>query len=113
MTKRRILAAIISALAVSGVVGANLAHAGSSSSTPAVERNANAGEDREGTGTEAEEPDEAEEADEAGEPEEAEGSEQKGAEVAEAEEADSHEDAGPNAQHECPPDCDTANGETP
>lgn len=110
MTKRRILAAIISALAVSGAVGANLAHAGSSSSTPAVERNANAGEEREGTGTEAEEPDEAEEADEAGESDEAEGSEQKGAE---AEEADSHEDAGPDAQHECPPDCDTANDETP
>ncbi len=68
------------------MIGANLAHAGSSSSTPAVERNANAGEER-GKRDQAEDPDV-------------------------ADEADSHEDA-PNAQHECPPDCDAANGETP
>lgn len=58
MTKKRMLAAIISVLALSGVVGANLATAGS----PAT---------------------------------------------------DKHEDVGENADHQCPPDCDTANGETP
>jgi cytoskeletal protein RodZ len=30
-----------------------------------------------------------------------------------AKEGDTHEDAGQNADHQCPPNCDTANGEQP
>ncbi len=111
MTKKRIFAILFSILAFSAVVGAGLASAsGDSPSAPAVVEDTDSVDHQcppdcnaADTADEATEVQEAEDADEASEAEEAPGTEEPG---------DTHEDAGETAEHECPPDCDVAGGET-
>ena len=107
MIKKKILAGVFSLLALSAVIGANLASAasGDTGSATSVEQQATGNS---GPGTESNEANESEAANEAGGAEASEG-----AEAAEGAETDTHEDVGENADHQCPPDCDTAAGETP
>ena len=107
MTKKKMLAVIVSLLALSGVVGASLANAGGhDTGTPAVTRTV-----EEVTGTDT---DNVQEGDQNA-PDDPNEAAEEAAEGSEGPEADNdkHEDVGENADHQCPPDCDTANGETP
>lgn len=117
-TKQKVLGAIVGLLALSGLVGANLAQAQSPDPTgtnsPAIEQKAPAApvDPAKEAAEEAEGPeDPAKEAAEGPEDEAAEAAEE-AAEGPEAED-DKHEDVGENVDHQCPPDCDTANGEVP
>lgn len=113
MKKRTMFVTLISILAFAGVIGANLANAsGPSPEAPAVQQAdtdsvehecppACNAQDAADEATEG-----AAESAEAGEAPE--GNEAPGAEA----DGDTHEDVGDQADHECPPECDTANGET-
>lgn len=111
MSKRSIIAGLVSLLALSGIVGANLAAAAGdpTKGQTAVEEPAAQGPDTDPVRLEQADPNEGPDA---GETERA-GAESGSAEEATGSEAenDSHEDTGANAQHECPPNCDTAAGE--
>lgn len=111
MSKRSIIAGLISLLALSGVVGANLAAAAGdpTKGQAAVEETTAQGPDTDSVRFEHVDPNEGPDAQEteradteAGSAEEATGSEA---------DTDSHGDTGANTQHECPPDCDAAAGE--
>ncbi len=109
MTKRRILAGVFSLLALAAVIGANLANAGGDSSPAqtAVESEAEGSHAPDTDSIEYEGQDGADDADEAEGTgaEEPEGTEAEEAKAGDEAEADLHEDAGENAEHQCPPDC--------
>lgn len=92
MTKQKFVGLIIGALALFGLVGANLAQARDhNKASQTIQQQEQGSEDEASEANEAENAaDETKEADD-----------------------DRHEDQGDNAEHECPPDCDTANGEQP
>ncbi|MFN2490847.1 MAG: hypothetical protein ABR529_14165 [Actinomycetota bacterium] len=117
MNRRSIIGGLVALLLLTGIIGANLVIAGQHSSRPATAEDTADKDDLECpkqglpdcagqmNDDKNEGPDnEANGADEANE-----GSEN---EANEADENDKHEDA-KGAEHECPPNCDEANGEKP
>ncbi len=110
MKKRMKLATLISILALSGLVGANLANAtGGGTSTPVVVTDSDSDSVEHECPPACNAQDQADEATEAADAAEApEGNEAPGAEA----DGDTHEDVGDQANHECPPECDIQNGET-
>jgi hypothetical protein len=106
INRKSIVGALVGLLLLTGVIGANLVMASGRHSTAPAVRNEVSTSDGQETGA-----NETSDGPESGN-ETADGQESGSKETAEGQENDKHEDPA-GADHQCPPDCDTANGEKP